>query len=125
MQLSDITEVKNITDDDFITIVTADGLRKVRMSTLIDNTAIRISNTDSIAVSVQSQLVIMEVSGEQDGSNLNYKVEKAYILGTSHLFMNGQRLVLGVDYVEEKYGFTMMTHTPVQNDSLVFIAAVK
>jgi hypothetical protein len=125
MQLEDIKEVKNISDEDFITIVTEDGLRKVRISSLSDNIALRTVSTDAITNSVQSQLVMLEVSGEQDGSNLSYKVEKVYIYGTSHLFMNGQRLVLGTDYIEDKAGFTMLAHTPGQNDSLVFIAAVK
>lgn len=125
MQLEDVKEVKNIADDDFITIVTADGLRKVRISSLSDNIALRTLKADTIANSVQSQLIVMEVSGEQDGENVSYKVDKAYILGTSHLFLNGQRLVLGTDYIEGKAGFTMMTYAPEQNDSIVFIAATK
>ncbi|MBR3659069.1 MAG: hypothetical protein IKN61_04075 [Bacteroidaceae bacterium] len=125
MQLEDIKEVKNIADDDFITIVTEDGLRKVRISAFSDNIALRTVSAENITNAVSSQLVMLEVSGEQNGENVRFKVDRAYIYGTSHLFLNGQRLVSGSDYIEDKVGFAMLTHAPEQSDSLVFIAATK
>lgn len=125
MQLEDVKEVKNIADDDFITIVTEDGLRKVRISAFSDNIALRTVSAENITNAVSSQLVMLEVSGEQNGENVNFKVDRAYIYGTSHLFLNGQRLVSGSDYIEDKVGFAMLTHAPEQSDSLVFIAATK
>lgn len=125
MQLEDVKEVKNIADDDFITIVTEDGLRKVRISAFSDNIALRTVSAKNITNAVSSQLVMLEVSGEQNGENVNFKVDRAYIYGTSHLFLNGQRLVSGSDYIEDKVGFAMLTHAPEQSDSLVFIAATK
>ena len=125
MQLEDIKEVKNIADDDFITIVTEDGLRKVRISAFSDNIALRTVSAENITNAVSSQLVMLEVSGEQNGENVRFKVDRAYIYGTSHLFLNGQRLVSGSDYIEDKVGFAMLTHAPEESDSLVFIAATK
>ena len=125
MQLEDIKEVKNIADDDFITIVTEDGLRKVRISAFSDNIALRTVSAENITNAVSSQLVMLEVSGEQNGENVRFKVDRAYIYGTSHLFLNGQRLVSGSDYIEDKVGFAMLTHAPEQSDSLVFITATK
>lgn len=125
MMLEDIKEVKNLSDDDYITVVTEDGLRKVKISTLSNNVALRTISVETIGKSVQSQLSLLEVSGDQDGENVRFEVGRAYILGTSHLFLNGQRLVLGTDYMEEKAGFAMLTRTPVASDSLVFMAAVR
>ena len=41
LQLADITEVRSLSDDDYLTIVTADGLRKVKLGSLSDNVAVR------------------------------------------------------------------------------------
>lgn len=125
MQLNNIKEVNNLTDSDYITIVTSDGLRKVKISTLTDNVALRTLNKGALVMSVNTQLVALEVQGKKDGSNFSYQVGGAYILGTSHLFLNGQRLVSGEDYIEDREGFTMTSYAPIQTDSLIFVAAVK
>lgn len=125
LQLSDITEVRSLSDDDYITIVTGDGLRKVKIGNLSDNVAVRTVSTKVIEASVNSQLEILAITGNQDGSNIDYVVSKNYIAGTSNLFLNGQRLVANTDYKEITGGFQMLTHTPVSTDSLVFMAVVK
>ena len=125
LQLSDITEVRSLSDDDFITIVTRDGLRKVKVGNLSDNVAVRTVSTKGIEASVNTQLEILSITGEKDGSNIDYVVSKNYIAGTSNLFLNGQRLVANTDYKEVVGGFKMLTHTPVSSDSLVFFAVVK
>lgn len=125
LQLSDITEVRSLSEDDYITIVTSDGLRKVKIGSLSDNVAVRTVSTKVIEASVNSQLEILSITGSQNGSNTDYVVSKNYIAGTSNLFLNGQRLVQGNDYKETTGGFQMLTHTPVSTDSLVFMAVVK
>ena len=125
MQLADIAEVKNLNNDDYINIVTNNGLRKVKISSLSDNIALRTVSTDNLEKAVRSQLSMFTITGDQNGANTSYKVSDNYIFGTSNLFLNGQRLVLGTDYIEVNAGFTMLSHAPIAQDSLVFLAAVK
>lgn len=125
LQLSDISEVRSLSDDDYITIVTSDGLRKVKVGSLSDNLAVRTVSTSVLEKTVQSQLEILTITGAQNGENTGFTVSKYYVKGTSNLFLNGQRLVSGTDYREEAGGFTMLTHTPISTDSLIFMAVGK
>lgn len=124
MQLSDISEVRSLSDDDYITIVTSDGLRKVKVSSLSDSVAVRTVSTSVLEKTVQSQLEILTITGAQNGENTGFTVSKYYVAGTSNLFLNGQRLVSGTDYREEAGGFTMM-NAPISTDSLIFMAVGK
>ena len=125
LQLSDITEVRSLSEDDYITIVTSDGLRKVKIGSLSDNVAVRTVSTKVLEKTVQQNLEIMTITGAQNGENIGFTVSKYYLMGTSNLFLNGQRLVSGTDYREEAGGFTMLTHQPIASDSLVFMAVGK
>ena len=122
LQLADITEVRSLSDDDYLTIVTADGLRKVKLGSLSDNVAVRTVSTSVLERSVQTQIRILTVGGAQDGSNKDYTVRESYVAGTAMLFLNGQLLTPGKDYTETVGGFTLLTHTPTQGDTLVFQA---
>ena len=122
LQLEDIREVRNLSDDDFIAIVTPDGLRRVRIGNLSDNIAVRTVSANAIEKSVVSQYEILDITGAIDGENAEYTVSKAYFAGTSSLFLNGQRLVLGADYVEVPSGFVFTTYTPIVTDRLNFMA---
>lgn len=122
LQLENITEVRSLSDDDYLTIVTADGLRKVKLGSLSDNVAVRTVSTSVLERSVQTQIRILTVGGAQDGSNKDYTVRESYVAGTAMLFLNGQLLTPGKDYTETVGGFTLLTHTPTQGDFLVFQA---
>ena len=111
-----------LSDDDFIAIVTPDGLRRVRIGNLSDNIAVRTVSANAIEKSVVSQYEILDITGAIDGENAEYTVSKAYFAGTSSLFLNGQRLVLGADYVEVPSGFVFTTYTPIVTDRLNFMA---
>lgn len=125
MDYSEVNESTMINDAAYIYVLSKEGLRKVSIANLCNNVALKTVSVGTLEKAVQSQLVMLEVSGEQNGENVNFKVDRAYIYGTSHLFLNGQRLVSGSDYIEDKVGFAMLTHAPEQSDSLVFIAATK
>lgn len=120
-----VEEASVFNDGAFIYIYTSDGLRKVKISSLSDNIALRNVSTDNLEKAVRSQLSMLTVTGDQDGANTSYKVNQNYIFGTSNLYLNGQRLVLGTDYIEVTAGFVMLSRAPEVSDSLVFIAAVK
>jgi hypothetical protein len=125
MQLEDIGEVKSLNESDYITIVTADGLRKVSLGTLSDNVAIRTVSTTTLEKSVIANLKVLTVRGVQDGENRDYSVLGDYIFGTSMLFLNGQRLTPGLDYKETNGGFTMISYVPEELDQLLFEAVVR
>lgn len=123
LQLSDIAEVRSLSEDDYITVVTADGLRKVKVNNLANNVAVRTVSIDSLSKSVDNQLSQIDLNGEQDGENVTFTPTSAFVAGTSHLFLNGQRLVAGTDYTENNgRSITMLSYTPKDNDSLIFIA---
>jgi len=122
LQLSDITEVRSLSDDDYLTIVTSDGLRKVRIGSLSDNVAVRTVSTSVLEQSIRSQIEVLGITGQQNGENIDFVVSKNYVSGSSMLFLNGQRLALGRDYKETFGGFTMLTYIPEQQDWILFEA---
>ncbi len=125
LQLADITEVRSLSDDDYLTIVTADGLRKVKIGSLSDNVAVRTVSTNVLERSVQSQLEILGITGQQNGENIDFIVSKNYVSGSSMLFLNGQRMTPGRDYKEVPGGFKMLEHAPTSEDVLIFQAVVR
>lgn len=126
LQLEDIKEVRSLSDDDFLTIVTDDGLRKVKIGSLSDNVAVRNVSADSLAKSVDSQLSQIDLNGEQDGENVVFTPTSAFVSGTSHLFLNGQRLVAGTDYAENNGRcITLLNYKPEDSDNITLVAVKK
>ena len=125
LNLEDIKEIKTISEDDFITVVTSEGLRKVRIGSLSDNVAVRTVTTRVLESSINTQLQVLTVSGTQDGSNVDYTVREAYVAGTQMLFLNGQLLTHNTDYKVSVAGFTMLTYTPEAEDELIFMGVPK
>ncbi len=122
VQLEDIAEIRSLSEDDYLTVVTSDGLRKVRIGSFSDNVAVRTVSTAVLEKSIQSQLCILTVSGEQNGENKDFGVRERYIAGSAMLFLNGQLLTLNRDYRETPLGFTMIDYAPNSNDILTFQA---
>lgn len=125
LQMEDIKEVRSLSDDDFLTIVTDDGLRKVKLANLSDNVAVRTVSTATLERSLTSQLKVLTVSGEQDGENREFQVRESYVAGTSLLFLNGQLLTPDKDYKLTPGGFDLLTHTPAAGDQLLFEAVAR
>ncbi len=125
LQLSDITEVRSLSDDDYLTIVTSDGLRKVRIGSLSDSVAVRTVSTTVVEQSLKTQLEILGITGQQNGVNKDFIVSKNYVSGSSMLFLNGQRVTPALDYKEVPGGFKMLTDAPESDDILIFQAVAR
>lgn len=126
LQLEETREVASLSEDDYLTVVTAEGLRKIKISSLANNVAVRNVSIDSLAKAVDDQLTKIELEGEQDGENLVFTPTNLFVAGTSHLFLNGQRLVSGVDYSENGgRSITLLNNAPEASDNLTFIAVKK
>lgn len=123
LNLADVKEIKNLSENDYITIVTADGLRKVKLSALTSNVALTMETKDSYDSAVAKQKRILSLAGDKNGNNVDYTINDGYVLGTSDLYLNGQRLVRGTDYMENtSYSITMLTQIPISTDRMVFVA---
>ena len=125
LNLEDIKEIKSLSEEDYITVVTAEGLRKVKIGSLSDNVAVRTVSTKVIESSINTQLKVLTVVGGQDGENVDFVVAEAYVGGTQMLFFNGQLLTHNTDYKVTAAGFTMITHTPELEDKLIFMGVPK
>lgn len=123
----DVKEIKALSDDDYITVVTGDGLRKVKISNLVTNVSLKTASKSSLESVTTEQRRIITLYGEQDGSNVEYNTGKVcYMLGTSDLYLNGQRLAASTDYVEtNSYSITLLTQIPKPTDKLVFLAILQ
>ncbi len=123
LNLEDIKEIKTLSDGDFITVVTADGLRKVRVSSFVSNVSVKtVSDTKQLSNAISGQQKVLTITGAQNENNVTYSCKEGYVLGTTGLYLNGQRLVLDVDYIEDSsFGFTMLTHLPSATDRLVLL----
>lgn len=123
----DVKEIKALSDDDYITVVTGDGLRKVKITNLVTNVSIKTASKSSLESVTTEQRRIIALYGDQNFSNVEYNTGKVgYMLGTSDLYMNGQRLAAGTDYVEtNSYSITLLTQIPKATDKLVFLAILQ
>lgn len=121
---ANVTEATLINEEAYVYIIANDGLRKVSIKNLTSNVALKTVSSKELEKAVRTQLQLLTVTGDQDGTNVSYKVSEVYVSGTSNLFFNGQRMTLGADYSETNGGFVMLTHVPALTDVLVFIAAV-
>ena len=120
-----VSEATLFNENSFIYIFTPqEGIHKVKISLLSDNIAIRSISADNLKKAVITQMAILAVSGEQDGSNTTFKIESDYISGTSMLFLNGQRLAPGIDYMEIPYGFTIISEYIPEKDDIILFQAV-
>lgn len=120
---ADVPEVSTIGKDAFVYINSEDGLKKIKMDTLANNVSLSLETKTSFNSAVAKQKRILKLSGNQDGNNVNYFIEAGYVPDTSDLFFNGQRLIRGVDYMENSsYEFTMLTQIPNPTDRIVFVA---
>lgn len=121
---TNVTEATMLNEEAYVYVIAPEGLRKVSIKNLTSNVALKTVSSKELEKAVRTQLQLLTVTGDQDGTNVSYKVSEVYVPGTSNLFFNGQRMTLGSDYSETNGGFVMLTHVPVSTDVLVFIAAV-
>lgn len=122
---NDVPEVGSLGEEDYITIITSAGARKIKVWRLSDNITVRSVSSTAISKSTSSQLAVIGITGAQNGSNTSFELSSDYVAGSGSLFLNGQRLVSGTDYTETASGFTMLLYAPINTDSLIFIAVPK
>lgn len=66
---------------------------------------------------------VIQLSGLQNGKNIVFTAEHNYKKGTSQLYVNGNLLVVGKNYLESSENtITLLTSIPTEADILVFIA---
>ena len=124
--LGNIQTVRSLAGDDYITVFTDAGVRKVPVDSLSDNMAVRTVSAESLSKAVASHLDMIELRGDRDGSNLVFAAKPSFVPGTSNLFLNGQRLTAGTDYSENNgSSVTMLDYAPEASDTLVLVAVTK
>lgn len=73
-----------------------------------------------------SERTVIALTGDQNGKNVTFGTEDTFVVGTSQLFINGKRYVADSDYLEiDGTKIILLTHVPVENDVMVFVAAKK
>lgn len=126
VNLSDINEVKTLTGGDYVTIATADGLRKIKVENLIANVSVQTASKTSLESVTKEQRRIIPLTGDQNDSNVDFTTQQGFVLGTSDLYLNGQRLVAGIDYVEKSsFSIAFLTQIPKPTDKIVFLAVLQ
>lgn len=69
---------------------------------------------------------IVELTGEQNGSNVNFTTAKSYTLGSSELYVNGVKMFIGLDYVElDQDNIEFKSIIPELEDVIVFECVLK
>jgi hypothetical protein len=61
------------------------------------------------------------IIGAKDGENTNFTTSSSYKLGTTRVYLNGQRLTpgIGYDYVEANTNQITLFYSPVPSDRLI------
>ena len=121
--LSNLKQISYMGDNASVLVFTPDN-RLCRVS-VADMAAY--TGTKNAAVSqeknMRSQRTTIELTGAQNGSNLVFTTETGYTLGTSALYLNGNRLYADLDYREDNYNqITFRTYIPVATDIILFEA---
>lgn len=122
--LSNIEYVDSFPGNAMIPIVTDSGTKKTTLTNVATYTVTQagaISSANDKEISKYRK--VLELEGEQDGSNVVFTVTGGYKTGTSVLYLNGQLLAAGRDYDEtDTQTITMLTYIPEADDVMVFMA---
>lgn len=116
-------EVAMVDDNSFVYVMGANGMKKISLKNLSRLIKIGINSGGGSGASLDTLKIVCALTGAQDGSNQNYTCAAGFGMGTTDLYLNGQRLVRGVDYNENSaYSISLITHTPIATDVLVLVA---
>lgn len=120
--LGNIEAVTTVGDDGYIPVVSGGKVVKITTSSLAAYTDVKIKVEGSTAEqSMKQQRKTLTLTGTQDGRNLVFACTEGFTLGTSALFLNGNRLYQGVDYKEDtSYQITFKTFIPEAEDVILF-----
>ena len=122
--LSNIEYVDSFPGNAMIPIVTDSGTKKTTLTNVATYT---VTQAGAISSANDKELnkyrKVLELEGEQDGSNVTFTVVGGYKTGTSVLYLNGQLMAAGRDYDEtDTQTITMLTYIPEAEDVMVFMA---
>lgn len=122
--LSNIEAVTHMGDGAYIPIMTPNGMVKVSTEDLVAYIGIksRVENS-SIEMTIKSQRDTIQVTTVADGIITRFSVQDYYTLGTSAVYLNGNRLYAGRDYVEvNSRTFEFIGRIPTAYDNILFEA---
>ena len=123
--LSNIDASDVIADDSFIPVVIGGKTVKVKASVLATYSGIKNKvESSSLEVAIKNQRTSLTISGTQNGTNRVFSISPAYRLGTSAVYLNGNRLYAGTDYIEDNSTQITFTNawTPSSTDIILFEA---
>ncbi len=122
--LSNLNMATYMGDGSYIPVLTPSGMVKVSTEDLAAYIGIksRVENS-SIETAIKSQRQTMAVSTTPDGSVTTFALSSPYTLGTSAVYLNGNRLYAGRDYTEvNAYTIEFIGWTPESTDTILFEA---
>lgn len=123
--LSNLELITYMGDDASVLVITPDNrLCRVSTANLASYTGIaNATASSSQEASLKTQRKTIALTGEQDGSNIVFTCTTGYTIGTSALYLNGNRLYPGKDYREDNsHQITFMTYIPQADDIILFEA---
>ena len=122
--LSNLEAVNHMGDGSYIPVMTPSGMVKVSTENLVAYIGIksRVENS-SIETTIKSQREPIAVTTVADGNTTRFSVQDYYTLGTSAVYLNGNRLYAGRDYVEvNSRTFEFIGWKPTSDDNILFEA---
>lgn len=122
--LSNLDAVTYMGNGAHIPIMTRSGMVKVSVEDLSAYIGVksRVDNS-SIETAIKSQRTTVAVSTQPDGSTQTFTLSTPYTLGTSAVYLNGNRLYAGRDYTEvNAYTIEFIGWTPTATDTILFEA---
>ena len=122
--LSNLDNATYLGNGAYIPIMTRSGMVKVSVEELSAYIGVksRVDNS-SIETAIKSQRTTVAVSTQPDGSTQTFTLSSPYTLGTSAVYLNGNRLYAGRDYTEvNAYTIEFIGWTPESTDAILFEA---
>ena len=122
--LSNLNMATYMGDGSYIPVLTPSGMVKVSTEDLAAYIGIksRVENS-SIETAIKSQRETMGGSTSTTDGITTYTLSQPYTLGTSAVYLNGNRLYAGRDYIEvNAYTIELIGWTPESNDHILFEA---
>ena len=123
--LSNLDLIAYMGDDASVLVVTPDNrLCRVSTANLAAYTGIaNATASSSQEASLKTQRKTIALAGDQDGHNIVFTCTTGYTIGTSALYLNGNRLYPGTDYREDNsHQITFRTYIPLADDTILFEA---
>ena len=122
--LSNLDNATYMGNGAYIPIMTRSGMVKVSVEDLSAYIGVksRVDNS-SIETAIKSQRTTVAVSTQPDGSTQTFTLSSPYTLGTSAVYLNGNRLYAGRDYTEvNAYTIEFIGWKPESTDTILFEA---